>query len=529
MGNQCNRDALNYDQIFFFKSLNPLFNNESENEITQKVKLSISISNINDNEERYCSLILYEDSKKSKSLSPIKTEKKLKNINNIILFDQFFIMDYFFEKQQPLLIQIYKNNILLENLETNLGNIIGSRGQKLKKNLLDNSIIEISGINLQNNNMKSTFEINGNGNFNGMAISYLIKYLGNQNNPKSEPIYRSEIIQNLNNITFKSLSIPTIILSPDGKYDNNLISIEFFENFSQKKLVEKISPLSEIYNKEINLPFPKGNFTLRIKNEKEYSFLDYLRGGIQINLTIGIDFTSSNKNYNDPSSLHFIGNNIMNSYETAIKYCGEIVAYYDYDQLFPVYGYGAKLPNENTANHCFPLNFNIDNPEINSIDNILVTYRNNLPFITLYGPTYFSPLIRNLNMKVSEDIKEGNYNNYNILMILTDGVINDMNETINVIVEASFLPISIIIIGIGYADFTNMNILDADDEILVDDNGRKADRDIVQFVPFNKYMNDGRKLAEEVLEEIPKQIVEFYQHKKIPPGDPIVEISNGNF
>ena len=74
-----------------------------------------------------------------------------------------------------------------------------------------------------------------------------------------------------------------------------------------------------------------------------------------------------------------------------------------------------------------------------------------------------------------------------------------------------------------------MNILDADDEILVDDNGRKADRDIVQFVPFNKYMNDGRKLAEEVLEEIPKQIVEFYQHKKIPPGDPIVEISNGNF
>ena len=66
-------------------------------------------------------------------------------------------------------------------------------------------------------------------------------------------------------------------------------------------------------------------------------------------------------------------------------------------------------------------------------------------------------------MKVSEDIQKGNYNNYNILMILTDGVINDMNETINVIVDASFLPISIIIIGIGYADFTNMNILDADD------------------------------------------------------------------
>ena len=81
MGNQCNRDALNYDQIFFFKSLNPLFNNESENEMTQKVKLSISILNINDNEERYCSLIIYEDSKKLKSLSPIKTIDLRKTLN----------------------------------------------------------------------------------------------------------------------------------------------------------------------------------------------------------------------------------------------------------------------------------------------------------------------------------------------------------------------------------------------------------------------------------------------------------------
>ena len=110
-------------------------------------------------------------------------------------------------------------------------------------------------------------------------------------------------------------------------------------------------------------------------------------------------------------------------------------------------------------------------------------------------------------------------------MILTDGVINDMNETVNAIVEASFLPISIIIIGIGYADFTNMDILDADEQDLFDSNGRKADRDIVQFVPFNKYMNDGRKLAEEVLEEIPRQIVQYYQHQKMPPGDPIIQIS----
>ena len=104
-----------------------------------------------------------------------------------------------------------------------------------------------------------------------------------------------------------------------------------------------------------------------------------------------------------------------------------------------------------------------------------------------------------------------------------------MDKTINSLVESSYLPISVIIIGIGEADFSLMVTLDADENPLYYDNGRKADRDLVQFVPFIKFQNDGQKLAEQVLEEIPRQVVEFYQHKKIPPGDPIVEISNGNF
>ena len=44
-----------------------------------------------------------------------------------------------------------------------------------------------------------------------------------------------------------------------------------------------------------------------------------------------------------------------------------------------------------------------------------------------------------------------------MLLILTDGEIHDMNETKNVIVENSFLPISIVIVGIGNADFSKMN------------------------------------------------------------------------
>jgi hypothetical protein len=51
------------------------------------------------------------------------------------------------------------------------------------------------------------------------------------------------------------------------------------------------------------------------------------------------------------------------------------------------------------------------------------------------------------------------------------------------------LPISIIIVGVGNADFDNMETLDGD-TALYSSNNQKATRDIVQFVPFRKYNNN---------------------------------------
>jgi len=45
------------------------------------------------------------------------------------------------------------------------------------------------------------------------------------------------------------------------------------------------------------------------------------------------------------------------------------------------------------------------------------------------------------------------------LLILTDGSINDVDTTIEAIRNASFQPISIVIIGLGNADFSMMNEL----------------------------------------------------------------------
>ena len=134
--------------------------------------------------------------------------------------------------------------------------------------------------------------------------------------------------------------------------------------------------------------------------------------------------------------------------------------------------------------------------------------------VQLWGPTNFAPIIREMNRIIKE---QKHKLKYHILLILTDGIIDDIDDTIDELVEGSFLPLSVIIIGVGKADFSNMVILDDDDNPLVDSRGVKAVRDLVQFVPFLNFESNPENLAIEVLEEVPRQIVEYYDQNNLDP------------
>lgn len=69
-----------------------------------------------------------------------------------------------------------------------------------------------------------------------------------------------------------------------------------------------------------------------------------------------------------------------------------------------------------------------------------------------------------------------------------------MDRTIDDIIQAANLPLSIIIVGIGSANFDNMNRLDGDNG-LYGQNGVRCPRDIVQFVPFRDVKMNGDLLA----------------------------------
>ena len=530
----CKTQGINTGQKYYFNEILDVINGTEMggNNINkaaameQRVSLVCTIKNAGSTSQKV-ELIIYSDPDRKAFKSAGTTESKAANESGEIKFEKFFMMPYFFERQQLLDFKVFSGSDF-ETIQTSLGSIMGRRKQTLIKKLQDGSDFEVKGMEIKKSNKILTFDINLQGNFAGMNILYSITNLGTETNPSATKLYDSELKKGKDAhgrvLSFLRCQIPLMFLNTNGK-TNNTISIEFKDKKHGATLGSYNGPVQNLISSKTSTVNCSHNITATINCNLvlKPSFISYLRSGMNINLTIGIDFTGSNGTYTDYRSLHYL-NNGMNDYEKAIRSCGDILAYYDDDQLFPVFGFGFSFKNQSQNSFTnkynsfnYPINCNTNDPNIHLIDNVLVEYRKFITQIKLSGPTNFAPMIRDLNNEVKNNLKNGMKMGYNIILILTDGQISDLNNTIDEMVEASFLPISVIIVGIGSGDFTSMDILDADENPLFDKRGRKADRDLVQFVPFSKFKNDPPKLAEQVLEEIPRQVVEYYQHNGINP------------
>ena len=253
------------------------------------------------------------------------------------------------------------------------------------------------------------------------------------------------------------------------------------------------------------------------------TFLDFISNGTELSFTVAVDFTASNGNPQDSRSLHYINpSGAPNQYVAAIKAVGEIIQDYDSDKMFPALGFGARIPPDGKVSHEFFLNLTSD-PHCNGVDGILAAYHQSLYNVQLYGPTNFSYVIRHVARFARA--YQADPSNYFVLLIITDGIITDMDATKSAIIDASNLPLSIIIVGVGNEDFSAMEELDSDDALL-SHNGRTAKRDIVQFVEMQKFVTgvgthqlswNKEHLAREVLFEIPEQLVSYMKSKKFQP------------
>eukprot|EP01060_Flectonema_neradi_P029027 TRINITY_DN3928_c1_g3_i1.p1 TRINITY_DN3928_c1_g3~~TRINITY_DN3928_c1_g3_i1.p1 ORF type:complete len:722 (+),score=152.18 TRINITY_DN3928_c1_g3_i1:137-2167(+) len=250
-----------------------------------------------------------------------------------------------------------------------------------------------------------------------------------------------------------------------------------------------------------------------IEVEECHSFLDFVRGGFDINLSVAIDFTKSNRPFSSERSLHYHkGDNKTNDYMTAIEAVGQVLCYYDADQEFPMHGFGARLPSGEIS-HCFSCTLT-DDEEVSGLDGIAEAYWNCLKEIVPVEPTNMAPIIRKSISRVQEKTATGELC-YEVLLIITDGGISDMRQTMEAVMDASEHAISILIVGVGHDNFSKMRMLDNAADMMSRPGERRLKRDIVGFVPFQTYMNDPEALARECLKEIPLHFTTWARQNKI--------------
>uniref|UniRef100_A0A4X2LP61 Copine 7 n=1 Tax=Vombatus ursinus TaxID=29139 RepID=A0A4X2LP61_VOMUR len=474
------------------------------------------------------------------------------------VFSKVFTLDYYFEEVQKLRFEAYdihghcsigsQDDDFLGGMECTLGQIVAQK--KMTRALL-----------LKNGKQagKSTItviaeEISGNNGY--VELSFRAKKLDDKdlfsksdpfleiyriNDDRSEQlVYRTEVVKNnLNPVweTFKvSLNslcsceekrpLKCLVWDYDSRGKHDFIG-EFSTTFEEmQKALEEDKVQWDCVNpkyktKKRNYKNSGVVILSDLKIHRVYSFLDYIMGGCQIHFTVAIDFTASNGDPRNSCSLHYINPYQPNEYLKALIAVGEICQDYDSDKKFSALGFGARIPPKYECYIgiiCFFLLFPPSPCPPTGIQGVVESYQNCLPKIQLYGPTNVAPIIAKVARMAAAEERTGEASQYYILLILTDGVVTDMADTREAIVRASYLPMSIIIVGVGNADFTDMQILDGDDGVLRSPKGEPVLRDIVQFVPFREFKNaSATALAKCVLAEVPKQVVEYYSHKELPP------------
>jgi len=248
------------------------------------------------------------------------------------------------------------------------------------------------------------------------------------------------------------------------------------------------------------------------------SFVDYLNGDCQINLAVAIDFSAANGNPNEQGSLHYVheDRSKMNDYQKALYYVGKILAPFDHDQRFPVWGFGAKFDGK--INNCFQCG---EKGEVKGVKGMMKAYQQifQLPFTMASEATDMTEVIHSGAGYASSELQNGQQDGklgYTILLVLTAGTIEHPMDTKRMLEHSAKAPLSVVIVGIGNADFSAMEFLDDDD--LDPSFAKQNKRDITQFVRFNDF-RDSTSLTEAVLDEIPDQVVDYFYTRGLLPSE----------
>ena len=130
-------------------------------------------------------------------------------------------------------------------------------------------------------------------------------------------------------------------------------------------------------------------------------------------------------------------------------------AFSQYSRYLVAYGMGAKtLPGENNPTcQLFSLTGDYSDPFIENEEQMLSCYAETIKAVEITLPIYYKPIVKFVcdlaQMEFGTASDATHIKNYYVLTLLMAGMVDDPEDSINEILRATELPISVVIIRVG--------------------------------------------------------------------------------
>ena len=146
-----------------------------------------------------------------------------------------------------------------------------------------------------------------------------------------------------------------------------------------------------------------------------------------------------------------------NPYICVMRALSSVVAEFDDDGLIPLYGFGDRICGDTSVFDFSPAAAPV------GVDGVVAAYAAKIASVELAGPTSFAPSIRKTMELVRDAAKKdkGKAATFTIALIIADGQVTAVRDTVRSIVDASRHPIGIICVGVGDGPWDEMEQFDS--------------------------------------------------------------------
>eukprot|EP00980_Cylindrotheca_fusiformis_P018371 scaffold6032_cov100-Cylindrotheca_fusiformis.AAC.2 len=248
------------------------------------------------------------------------------------------------------------------------------------------------------------------------------------------------------------------------------------------------------------------------------SMLQFLKGGCSLDLMVGIDCSVANRDTGSERSLHFTSSTWLNDYQAGIQGLGAIAENFARGKNSSVWSFGAKINGKVNDLHLMGDNLVTSKELLDSYDGFVTKN----PKFALGERARLKPLLEAATFRTIKACKTRQC--YTLLTVFTAGDFVDLQESVDLLCRAAEdAPLSLLIIGVGNRDFSDIEKLCGQDfkTRLRDSRGIPIAREIVSFVSFKQFGGDADGVVTEVLKGIPEQFVTYFVTNGIKPRPPV--------